>query len=74
MLKIRQCESKSIKHGAEKAHSSLAYLFKLVTGGRGVEKDKARKNGLSSGVQSSSLNVQPSILVMAYSLVNKTAQ
>ena len=40
MLRIRQCEPKSIKSGAEKPHSSLAYLFKLLVGGEGVEKDK----------------------------------
>lgn len=41
MLRIRQCEPKSIKSGAEKAHSSLAYLFKLSLGGGGLGEDKA---------------------------------
>jgi len=39
-----------------------------------VEKDKARKNQLSSYVQSFSLYVQSSILGMAHCLANKTSQ
>lgn len=43
-------------------------------GGEGMEKDKARKNGLCGNLQSFSSDVQSSILGVAHFLANKTYQ